>query len=254
MGDFVCFLSAHHYRFLNCHSEGEGQRFEKLCLGFVVNGSAEFLYQGRAYTAREGDLLYIPKGTSYYSVWNGKPEIEFFSLVFDFGDPYAKKEFDFQILSAEDLGEDFFQIYQFLRSHSFFQAMASFYDLLDRMYPRLLKKTGYSVKKPVLPAISHLEKNYKEKINVAHLASLCGFSESRFFSLFKEATGSTPIEYKHNLLIREALELLLESTLSIEEISWHLGFSSTAYFRRVFEKVTGQTPKSIRTEKKRGAC
>jgi AraC-like DNA-binding protein len=254
MGDFVRFLSAHHYRFMHCHSEGEGQRFEKVCLGFVVKGSAEFLYKGRAYTAREGDLLYIAKGTDYYSVWNGKPEIEFYSIVFDFQDPYAKKEYKFQIIPAAHLKEKFETIYQSLRSDSFFEAMALFYGLLDSVYPCLLQKSGHSVKKPILPAISHLEKNYKDKLDVAQLAALCGFSESRFFSLFKEATGSTPIGYKHNLLIREALELLSETSLSIDEISWNLGFSSPAYFRRIFRKVTGQTPKSIRTEKKNKAC
>lgn len=252
MADFISSFSAHRYRFLDCHSEGEGQKFEKFCLGFVVKGSAEFLYRGCAYTAREGDLLYIAKGTDYYSVWNGNPEIEFYSIVFDFQDPYAKNQFEFQILPFADHGEVFSEIYR-KRRDSFFEIMALFYSLLDRVYPRLSPKSGHSTKKPVLPAIAHLEEHYKEKLDVAHLARLCGFSESRFFSLFKEATGSTPIGYKHNLLIREALALLLRSSLSIEEISWELGFSSPAYFRRVFQKVTGQTPKSIRSEKKKSA-
>ncbi len=250
MGDFICSLSAHHYRFLHCHSEEEGQKFEKLCLGYVVKGSAEFLYQGRSFTAREGDLLYIAKGTNYYSVWNGKPAIEFYSIVFDFQDPYAKKEYKFQIIPAEDLKEIFLQIHKKLRSDSFFEALSLFYQLLHSIYPRLSASTAYRSKKPVLPAISYLEDHYKEKLDVAHLAALCGFSQSRFFSLFKEAVGSTPIGYKHNLLIREALELLAETSLPIEEIAFNLGFSSPAYFRRIFCKVTGQNPKSIRTEKK----
>ena len=187
MEDYIRSLTAYHYRFLNCHSEGEGQRFEKMCLGFVVKGSAEFLYQGRNYTAREGDLLYIAKGTDYYSVWNGEPEIEFYSLVFDFQDPLAKKEYGFQILHAEDLGKFFFSIYEKRKENSFFEKMELFYRLLGQVYPRLLPSMGHSAKKPVLPAISHLEENYKEKLDVSHLAALCGFSQSRFFSLFKEA-------------------------------------------------------------------
>ena len=37
--------------------------------------------------------------------------------------------------------------------------------------------------------------------------------------------------------------------MSSEEIAWQLHFSSAAYFRRVFLKITGQTPGEYRTLK-----
>ena len=88
------------------------------------------------------------------------------------------------------------------------------------------------------PALEYIERNYTEKIPIEFLAQLCNFSQARFFTLFKAATGCTPIEYKNNILIQNGVKLLAESQMSVEEISDTLGFSSVAYFRRVFKNIT----------------
>ncbi|MEE1048063.1 MAG: helix-turn-helix domain-containing protein [Clostridia bacterium] len=46
-------------------------------------------------------------------------------------------------------------------------------------------------------------------------------------------------------MIQHALDLLSNTTLSIEEISSKTGFSSPNYFRTVFLKLTGSSPKNF---------
>ncbi len=247
--DHIRSLHIVEYTYDRYHSAGDLQKFPSFCLGFVKKGNAEFLYKGRVYTAGPGDIIYIAKGTTYYSLWHGKPDITFYSVAFDFADPYAKEEYEFQLVHAPALQPLFDTLYTDAQDGESFAAFGHLYLLLHELYPLLTPHSRHKTQRPILPAIAYLEQHYTESINVPMLAQLCGFSESRFFALFKQATNCTPIEYKNNILIQHALELLAETTLSVEEISRFLGFSSPAYFRRVFRAVTGQTPKALRNKK-----
>lgn len=57
-----------HYKFKETHTVGSVQLFEHPCIGYINKGTARFLYRGKNYYAAEGDLIYIAKGTKYYSV------------------------------------------------------------------------------------------------------------------------------------------------------------------------------------------
>ena len=98
----------------------------------------------------------------------------------------------------------------------------------------------------IQPAVEYIEKNYEQNFSIETLAKLCHCSESGFFKLFKKSTGVTPVAYKHNIMIQNALDLLTHTSLSVEEISKQTGFSSSNYFRTVFFKLTGKTPKELR--------
>ena len=103
-----------------------------------------------------------------------------------------------------------------------------------------------SVKTTVQPAVDYIESNYNMPITIEKLAQLCHSCTSGLFKLFKSATGVTPIAYKHNIMIQNALDLLTHTDLTVEEISARVGFSSPNYFRRVFYDITGKTPKQVR--------
>lgn len=57
------------------------------------------------------------------------------------------------------------------------------------------------------------------------------------------------IEYKHNIMIQHAIDLLSNTNLSIEEISSSVGFPTSNYFRKVFYKFTQKTPKELNKQK-----
>jgi two-component system response regulator YesN len=54
------------------------------------------------------------------------------------------------------------------------------------------------------------------------------------------------ISYVNRLRVQKAIELLLETTLSLSEITQSVGFGSQQYFTRVFKQETGQTPGEYR--------
>lgn len=228
----------------NTHSAGPEVYFNNPCIGYVKKGSAKFFYKGQTFYAYAGDLIYIAYRTKYHSVWYGTPDIEWYSIQFCFKSKYNFYEYQFQILRnyPAELFDKMNEAYE----KSCFLCISYFYQLLDDIYKKLQtspKSTAYTT---IEPAIDYIENNYNQDISIITLAELCHCSESGLFKLFKKETNVTPITYKHNIMIQHALDLLSHTTLSIEEISYKTGFSSSNYFRTVFQKLTGTTPRELR--------
>ena len=240
-------ISNYHLRknsFKNIQSAGPNLYFYNPHIGYIKKGYAKFLYKGQTLFAYAGDLVYISYGTTYHSVWYGEPDIEWYSIDFNFKSEYNFNEYQFQILKnyPAELFEKMYETYQ----ESCFLCVSYFYQLLDDIYKKL-KISSYTTSYTTIgPAIEYIENNYNQNISIITLAKLCHCSESGFFRLFKKSTGVTPVTYKHNIMIQHALDLLSHTTLSIEEISSEIGFSSSNYFRTVFLKLTGTTPKELR--------
>lgn len=60
--------------------------------------------------------------------------------------------------------------------------------------------------------------------------------------LFKKCTGMTYSEYLTSIRMTKACELLKDPTLSVEEVSYKIGYDDYFYFNRVFKKNIGITP------------
>ena len=81
-----------------------------------------------------------------------------------------------------------------------------------------------------------------KNMNMAQLALRLNIDYSIFRKMFKEYTGISPGQYHLSLRIRQAKDLLINTNLSIKEISYRLGFESIFYFSRVFKSKTGINP------------
>lgn len=77
---------------------------------------------------------------------------------------------------------------------------------------------------------------------IAHYAQTLHVSRERLGSAVQRSTGLSPQAYLHQMLIREACELLTNTGMTIGQIAFRLGFADAAYFNRFFRVRTGQTP------------
>ena len=127
-----------------------------------------------------------------------------------------------------------------------FKVLGIFYNVLDRIIPNIKKSPEKRMSTSVKKAVQYITVNYEKNITVSELSEIANLSPSRFFSVFKTETGTTPIEYKNRIAVRNAKKLLLYSELTIEEICEKLGFNSASYFRRTFKKFTGKSPREYR--------
>ncbi len=94
--------------------------------------------------------------------------------------------------------------------------------------------------------LSHPDKVPDMK-TAAHMA---GFSYFNFSRIFKRVTGFGYAEYSTILRIRYAEELLVNSELSISDISEEIGVDNAGYFTRMFKKINQMSPSTYRKKYK----
>jgi AraC-like DNA-binding protein len=71
-------------------------------------------------------------------------------------------------------------------------------------------------------------------------------SYSKLRKDFKTLTGESPNQYKLNLKLNKAKELLTSTNLSISEIAFQTGFESVSYLSKIFKKKNNISPKLYR--------
>ena len=82
--------------------------------------------------------------------------------------------------------------------------------------------------------------------HISALAAESGYSESRFREYFRKAVGLSPKGYILNLAVRRAQSLLINTALSVEDISKQVGFSDVSGLYRSFVSLRGFTPLEYR--------
>ncbi|MDC9613837.1 helix-turn-helix domain-containing protein [Xenorhabdus khoisanae] len=85
-----------------------------------------------------------------------------------------------------------------------------------------------------------------EILSVADLANKIHLCERQMKRRFKIATGKTPIQYIQQIRLSQAKHWLEKSQKTIEEISHEVGYEDTRYFRELFKRCNGLTPKEYR--------
>lgn len=91
-----------------------------------------------------------------------------------------------------------------------------------------------------------LERSFKEEVDFKALARLVHMDQASLCRFFKRATGRTLTTYVTELRVAAAARLLIETDLSLLDISFKVGFGNYSNFNRQFKKVRGITPKYVR--------
>lgn len=82
--------------------------------------------------------------------------------------------------------------------------------------------------------------------NITDLARQCSLSPNRFMHKFKAQMGMPAMEYLAQIRLEKAKGLLLNSGLSVKEISNIVGYENPLYFSRLFSKMEGVSPTAFR--------
>lgn len=95
--------------------------------------------------------------------------------------------------------------------------------------------------------LKYVENNYPEKITIADIAEVAGFSESHFMRYFKETMGTSFIDYLKDYRLTMAARLLQSSDNAIIDIASDVGFDNISYFNRSFKAKYGVSPRNYRS-------
>ncbi|MDR6806004.1 AraC-like DNA-binding protein [Dyadobacter sp. BE34] len=91
-----------------------------------------------------------------------------------------------------------------------------------------------------------VEQHYKSKHTVADYADFLCMAPKTITHKFNRLRLPQPNEVIKNRIILEAKRLLVHTSLTAKEIAYELGYSDPAYFSRLFQTKTGESPSSFR--------
>lgn len=118
-----------------------------------------------------------------------------------------------------------------------------------------LVKSAYVADKASVPIIERIKNVIREglsdEISVSDIAQKIGISQYYMCHVFKKTTGITVTEYKNELKITRAKELLVRSDMKISDIAYECGFGSSSYFSKNFFEAEHILPSEYREAHKK---
>ena len=102
--------------------------------------------------------------------------------------------------------------------------------LIDRIKTIIIERTHYS------------ESGFESLNTSEYISKELGHDYSYLSNLFSSVEGITIEKYIINQKIEKVKELLVYDELSLNEISYQLGYSSVQHLSNQFKKITGLTP------------
>lgn len=103
-----------------------------------------------------------------------------------------------------------------------------------------------TIERAIGRVIETMRENLSEQLTVDDMARTAMFSKFHFSRLFQRVTGVSPGRFLSALRLQEAKQLLVDTTLTVTEVSHRVGYSSVGTFSYRFTRSVGVSPSSYR--------
>lgn len=113
-------------------------------------------------------------------------------------------------------------------------------------WPTERHEEGKQLEPMMVEASSLIRKRAFETFDLKEIAGHLGISPVRLSQKFKSSFGQTPIQYLTSIRMEKAKQLLLETTMTLEQISECLGYQNGYYLNHLFMKHMGVSPSAYR--------
>lgn len=257
--------------FTNWHWHDELQ----FCL--VVRGSICFFVNNHQQTLTSGQGIFINSGCLHMAKPAADPDSTYICLNVHprllgafpgsavenrYVTPYLKNSsisdlplFPEPVLWQKDMLDGIFKIYQVYEKKEFGYEL-EICRLLSTLWLALVRHLEKSPPHApesqtknhagVQKVLTYISCHYSEPITLDMIAKELSFSVGECCRMFKKITGQTIISYLTLYRISKSTELLRDTDLSISQIAYETGFSSTSYFIEKFKEQLGTTPLRFR--------
>ena len=242
---------------------------------YARSGEATETVDGVDYSVKRGDMIFINYGSTHaFKVDEGK-KYEYINICFSpevVGNSIITPENAFSLLSLTAFNEmsrdekggklTFFgaerqEIENILdamlrekkeRQLSSDKVLDSYMNII---ITKMLRKTapeavGEELNDTWRELSDYIDENLDAKLTLPLLASKCFYNPSYFSRIFKDRFGMTLTQYVNRKRVEFAGKLLIESELSVDEISARVGFADRSNFYHTFSKIMGTTPSEYR--------
>ncbi|MCQ2413701.1 MAG: AraC family transcriptional regulator [Clostridia bacterium] len=222
-------------------------------LAYLLTEKSHYRFDdGVEFDAERGNLIYLPKGSSYDVTMYERGEC--FAVNFEIAgeDTFPAEVRKIRATShVEEAFSDLVHVWKRKSAGYKTQGMKDLYTILSTM--RTESEISYfpkSKSEQIEKAVEYIHAEYANgAISIADLAAMSGVSEVYFRSIFLSTYGISPLKYINRLRFMRAKELLRSDFYSIAEIASLSGFSDEIYFSRAFKAETGVSPTEYRNKK-----
>lgn len=223
-------------------------------LFYVAKGSEHFFIENEAIACEGAFVFFKPyekqihiqkeKGTSefYYIHFNAPKDFDLFgfdSSVIYSAKPSTKIVDLFEEIICELQSKQ--PAYEKICISKFFNILA----LLERTRTKSVSPLGQYTDK-ISFVIQKMNMEYEKNLTLDDYATMCNMSKFHFLRIFKNITGNSPIEYRNNIRLEHAKELLSDTDYSVSQIGRKIGYESNVYFCDVFKSQVGLSPTQYR--------
>ena len=218
-------------------------------VAIILDGSAKYRMNKKSFTVQKGDVVFFRRGVHYTAKVVSAEQWEHIAIAFRTDGDMADFPPDgvLKVSHENRFIELFRQAYGVwsecgigykLQTKSILHQIL--FSLLQENVTRLIGTNTALLAMKV--ASDYVEQNYRNKITVEELATLCGYSPSYFARVFAGVYHTSPIQYVNQVRIRHAKNLLRTGQYTMGQIAQECGFSNVYYFSRCFKQLTGVTP------------
>jgi len=223
---------------------------------WVIEGECFLLIDDEASIIHPGQLAYLPKGKkrmythaserfamyemAFSAEANGMNLMELLGLT--------EKNFVVDIENREEMSS------YFEKSHYTEMFRNPLYDVewcanilnIIKEYAKAHSAIEGKDSEQFEPVIKIMTESVDRRITIEEFASVMYMQPTYFIRKFKKAFGISPQGYFSRLKLFRAMNLLVSTKLSVEEIANKTGMNDASYFSRFFKKHCGLTPVEYR--------
>ena len=246
---------------INPHLEVKDFTYKNIPVGHFVlgtKGSACYFNDMLRLDIFPKTLAYIPSGSTIR--FREDTDYEYYKIYFRLIEPCSREEIIFSknpVVYFNNCPKEiinfiteFTAFYSTNSSRSQLKFRSMIFSLLH-LVEKSLSEGHNNPRSLISNALIFLQSNYKLEFTTKDLADMCSISEPYFRVLFKKYMKTTPTEYKNQMRIKRACEILVNSTHTVSSVSEQVGFNNVQYFCETFKKITGYSPLQYRNGTKR---
>ncbi len=221
---------------------------------------AYVIYEKRKLELVPDMTLLMPPNTIFSTRSSSMPFNQFY-IHFTAGDSFRQIRREPIVIPAKSLfgteGGNFFREIQLCSKNRFLLSMR-LYDIVFRslfLIPSacFLSREEKAMDPRIEHAIQYINHSLAKSPGNREISSVIRMSENNFIRVFKKEMKVSPQQYLQMRRIEWGRNLLLNSSLSIEEIADSAGFADRYHFSKAFKQITRSSPAAYRKQILRSA-
>ena len=219
---------------------------------FKLSGASRYEFTNGIIDLKEGEMLYIPKGTFYTVRRTSQCDSKFVALCFDavVTDPKPRLYPMHHFSDINHICNNLVRLWLFRSRSDEYKCISFFYDILSQICE--MDKAAYRSNQQyqlIEPAVEYIKAHiFESSLKAQELHELCGISGTYFRKIFASRFGTSPQKYIINKRLTQANMILNNGDFeSIADVAASVGYEDALYFSRAFKEKYGVAPsKAVR--------